>query len=196
MDALPNQPFMRRRRGSVAAGLLHGACVRQKIPVLLLHRMVCFELAPKNRRRHAAMVAARRPRPTPGARRFSVRASVFAVPKGKTPNHALVVVVLPNPAARIADEDRKTPGAVIPAWTRESRCHGWQTGRCDDADLNRRTRPTRHSGNSRSPASLIPRREAPTRAGKCRGPSFPLGRGNPDAKDGKFTDSTMPHLNR
>ena len=35
-------------------------------------------------------------------------------------------------------------------------------------------------------------------------PSFPLGRGNPDAKpapahergDGKFSDSTMPHLNR
>jgi len=46
------------------------------------------------------------------------------------------------------------PGAVIPAWTRESRRHGWQINRLDNADLNRRRRPHRHSGNSRSPESL------------------------------------------
>ena len=46
------------------------------------------------------------------------------------------------------------PGDVIPAWTRESRRHGRQIHRFDDAGLNRRPRPTRHSGDSRSPESL------------------------------------------
>ena len=52
-------------------------------------------------------------------------------------------------------ESAKMPGAVIPAWTRESRRHGWQINRLDDAGLNRQPRPTRHSGNSRSPESLL-----------------------------------------
>ena len=40
------------------------------------------------------------------------------------------------------------PGAVIPAWTRESRRHGWQINRRDDAGLNRRPRP--HSSRPQS----------------------------------------------
>ena len=101
--------------------------------------------------------------------------------------------------ARSADECREMPGAVIPAGTRVSRRQGRQIHRLDDADLNRR-RPslvTPRSPHLPHPRPLPPRpqsvkrahslplrwqpesrvfncrREAPTRAGKCRGPSFP-----------------------
>jgi len=50
----------------------------------------------------------------------------------------------PSPALRAAElsavvhaavtvGSAKMPGAVIPAWTRESRRHGWQINRCNDA---------------------------------------------------------------
>jgi len=44
--------------------------------------------------------------------------------------------------------------AVIPAWTRESRRHGWQTDKAAGIGSAAETL-NRHSGNSRSPASFL-----------------------------------------
>jgi len=95
-------------------------------------------------------------------------------PSPAPPSPALPSPGLPAPRARLTRHPRsvlsggcgwggaavtvdaaKMPGAVIPAWTRESRRHGWQINRLDDAGLNRQPRPTRHSGDSRSPESLL-----------------------------------------
>jgi len=46
------------------------------------------------------------------------------------------------------------PGAVIPAWTRESRRHGWQTDKAAGIGFAAETL-NRHSGDSRSPESFF-----------------------------------------
>jgi len=50
---------------------------------------------------------------------------------------------------------KRARGAVIPAWTRESRRHGWQTDKAAGIGFAAETL-NRHSGNSRSPASFSP----------------------------------------
>ena len=53
-----------------------------------------------------------------------------------------------------AGVQKRARGAVIPAWTRESRRHGWQTDKAAGIGSVAETL-NRHSGNSRSPASFF-----------------------------------------
>ena len=76
------------------------------------------------------------------------RGSAAGVAVGKLPTDATARAAVTVGAA-------KKVQSAIPVWKQESRRHGWQICRLADAHLNRRPRPHRHSGNSRSPASFL-----------------------------------------